>query len=480
MTSHHIPDGKLLSPFPQNLIEEPFLQKQRLWSEKAYSPCPLKMDIGIESDLTKTVDFYGKLKNRKDKTRENMSERKDDNLMNFDHEWKKAKTERDKGNSEEVNKQTKPSSKLIDNGQERQAKDAVSESSTGVKSFASYRESKLDKVPSDYLSHEGEHLPKDFCSPYEPRKEAESNLSKSRRIEKPAPTSSHDSMTEPAGTCLQSREVIKEASSFETGIPERRQSEVNMEHGEGKKKFSMKGSSTMFEEKTNMNHDTKKSMLKNSKPGKSVLVPVDMSVTSKETPKDASEILKRSKESSKEAHASASSSKEKGKESFKEARKSSGKDKHVKEKATRDSSRHSLNMEPTKEVVNNPKSVSKELQQSEVIKLQKVETIEPKKKDKLKDRIKSEFPTKEYSRLYNDPLSQDAIKSAEPSFQTPLYNQLDASEQLHEPGALPPSVAVITEDWVMCDKCDEWRLLPPGLGADVLPKTWSCKMMDWL
>ncbi|XP_019188484.1 PREDICTED: uncharacterized protein LOC109182758 [Ipomoea nil] len=39
---------------------------------------------------------------------------------------------------------------------------------------------------------------------------------------------------------------------------------------------------------------------------------------------------------------------------------------------------------------------------------------------------------------------------------------------------------VLKEDWVMCDKCQTWRLLPFGIDPRSLPKKWHCRMLDWL
>lgn len=45
---------------------------------------------------------------------------------------------------------------------------------------------------------------------------------------------------------------------------------------------------------------------------------------------------------------------------------------------------------------------------------------------------------------------------------------------------LPPVPVVIKEDWVQCDKCETWRLLPYGMESSTLPKRWFCWMLDWL
>ncbi|KAK6117361.1 hypothetical protein DH2020_048879 [Rehmannia glutinosa] len=39
---------------------------------------------------------------------------------------------------------------------------------------------------------------------------------------------------------------------------------------------------------------------------------------------------------------------------------------------------------------------------------------------------------------------------------------------------------VIQEDWVACDRCQQWRLLPYGTKSEHLPDKWVCSMLDWL
>ncbi|KAF8006595.1 hypothetical protein BT93_K0793 [Corymbia citriodora subsp. variegata] len=48
--------------------------------------------------------------------------------------------------------------------------------------------------------------------------------------------------------------------------------------------------------------------------------------------------------------------------------------------------------------------------------------------------------------------------------------------------AAPSTVApvLIQENWVGCDKCRKWRLLPFGKSPDDLPEKWLCSMLDWL
>nr|GEX33860.1 zinc finger, CW-type [Tanacetum cinerariifolium] len=41
-------------------------------------------------------------------------------------------------------------------------------------------------------------------------------------------------------------------------------------------------------------------------------------------------------------------------------------------------------------------------------------------------------------------------------------------------------VLVVQDDWVCCDKCEKWRLLPPGVSTKSFPKKWLCSMLDRL
>ncbi|PWA97228.1 zinc finger, CW-type [Artemisia annua] len=42
------------------------------------------------------------------------------------------------------------------------------------------------------------------------------------------------------------------------------------------------------------------------------------------------------------------------------------------------------------------------------------------------------------------------------------------------------AVPVVKEDWVCCDKCEKWRLLPPGMNIKSFPEKWLCSMLNWL
>ncbi|XP_022728316.1 uncharacterized protein LOC111283908 isoform X2 [Durio zibethinus] len=42
------------------------------------------------------------------------------------------------------------------------------------------------------------------------------------------------------------------------------------------------------------------------------------------------------------------------------------------------------------------------------------------------------------------------------------------------------ATVLVTDNWVHCDKCKKWRLLPVSINPADLPKKWSCSMLNWL
>eukprot|EP01018_Ginkgo_biloba_P033485 Gb_29110 [translate_table: standard] len=47
-------------------------------------------------------------------------------------------------------------------------------------------------------------------------------------------------------------------------------------------------------------------------------------------------------------------------------------------------------------------------------------------------------------------------------------------------GLIQVDPVVINDNWVCCDVCEKWRLLPCGMEPSALPKKWLCRMLDWL
>ncbi|MCO5574479.1 hypothetical protein L7F22_028264 [Adiantum nelumboides] len=55
-----------------------------------------------------------------------------------------------------------------------------------------------------------------------------------------------------------------------------------------------------------------------------------------------------------------------------------------------------------------------------------------------------------------------------------------ACSELPTPSVYARTIRVIQQEWVSCDNCEKWRLLPPGLGSAELPAKWTCKSLYWL
>ncbi|XP_059279180.1 cysteine-tryptophan domain-containing zinc finger protein 5-like isoform X3 [Lycium ferocissimum] len=68
------------------------------------------------------------------------------------------------------------------------------------------------------------------------------------------------------------------------------------------------------------------------------------------------------------------------------------------------------------------------------------------------------------------------VASATP-MKDPSAVGIQSSKELTS-GAEPP--VDIQEDWVACDKCQKWRLLPYGTEIEQLPNRWLCSMLNWL
>ncbi|CAH8326399.1 unnamed protein product [Eruca vesicaria subsp. sativa] len=49
-----------------------------------------------------------------------------------------------------------------------------------------------------------------------------------------------------------------------------------------------------------------------------------------------------------------------------------------------------------------------------------------------------------------------------------------------DPSLVKANPVIIQDNWVGCDKCGKWRLLPYGVLVEDLPKKWMCSMLNWL
>ncbi|XP_038988706.1 cysteine-tryptophan domain-containing zinc finger protein 7-like isoform X2 [Phoenix dactylifera] len=73
----------------------------------------------------------------------------------------------------------------------------------------------------------------------------------------------------------------------------------------------------------------------------------------------------------------------------------------------------------------------------------------------------------------NLPISDGSVNE---SATMPLMGNAPASGA----AAATHAPVVIEENWVCCDICQQWRLLPYGANPDHLPKNWQCSLLSWL
>ncbi|KAL6581924.1 hypothetical protein OROMI_005938 [Orobanche minor] len=87
--------------------------------------------------------------------------------------------------------------------------------------------------------------------------------------------------------------------------------------------------------------------------------------------------------------------------------------------------------------------------------------------DKLKERV--------LTKKCSDRLSYDALIAEPPAAAIhSTEGTVNGLKQMEAPSIL------IEENWVACDRCEKWRLLPPGTKSEDLPDKWVCSMLDWL
>ena len=79
------------------------------------------------------------------------------------------------------------------------------------------------------------------------------------------------------------------------------------------------------------------------------------------------------------------------------------------------------------------------------------------------------------NKVVNELVDEPHIKDASGSF--PIAENKPASEMIPSTVAAPQLIA---EDWVCCDSCQKWRLLPTGVKPEQLPEKWLCSMLNWL
>ncbi|XXG54190.1 hypothetical protein AAC387_Pa03g2137 [Persea americana] len=74
----------------------------------------------------------------------------------------------------------------------------------------------------------------------------------------------------------------------------------------------------------------------------------------------------------------------------------------------------------------------------------------------------------------------ECMTTSKENVKAPAVPSLIGSGLASDAIAAPVDPVVIKENWVGCDKCQKWRLLPFGVNPDNLPKKWLCSMLYWL
>ncbi|KAJ8491510.1 hypothetical protein OPV22_013231 [Ensete ventricosum] len=62
----------------------------------------------------------------------------------------------------------------------------------------------------------------------------------------------------------------------------------------------------------------------------------------------------------------------------------------------------------------------------------------------------------------------------------PIVTPLTCNVLATDATVAPPMPAIINDEWVCCDMCGKWRLLPYETNPSDLPNTWQCNMLNWL
>nr|KYP71330.1 hypothetical protein KK1_010585 [Cajanus cajan] len=110
----------------------------------------------------------------------------------------------------------------------------------------------------------------------------------------------------------------------------------------------------------------------------------------------------------------------------------------------------------------------------------------PKNLGKTRDTYKDFFGELEDEEDRMDSLEtpcEEKVKESEVVERSAPTTNCGAKERSSENGkgipAMIPTVE-IEDNWVQCDKCHKWRLLPLGTNPDNLPEKWLCSMLNWL
>ncbi|XP_031258978.1 uncharacterized protein LOC116117085 isoform X1 [Pistacia vera] len=114
----------------------------------------------------------------------------------------------------------------------------------------------------------------------------------------------------------------------------------------------------------------------------------------------------------------------------------------------------------------------------------KMSSLEIPSEDKLKDFDVAEKGTctmnnalkeRSYGRKIDKVSTQEAYTKSAPN-----AAPLSGLGAVSDVAQTTPATVLIEENWVQCDKCQTWRLLPIGTNPDDLPEKWLCSMLNWL
>lgn len=110
-----------------------------------------------------------------------------------------------------------------------------------------------------------------------------------------------------------------------------------------------------------------------------------------------------------------------------------------------------------------------------------LDSLDMRSEGKLKDPEVVEKSTVSFNNVSKERMS--GKKNNRPSTSEP-YSKVASNEAPQSGnGPIPsaaPNAVVIEDNWVQCDKCHKWRLLPIGTKLENLPEKWLCSMLYWL
>ncbi|XP_054803974.1 cysteine-tryptophan domain-containing zinc finger protein 3-like isoform X3 [Prosopis cineraria] len=78
------------------------------------------------------------------------------------------------------------------------------------------------------------------------------------------------------------------------------------------------------------------------------------------------------------------------------------------------------------------------------------------------------------------PLSSDVYPRTAANLVRCSANRHGSDVDKRKEAPVTATPVVFEDNWVQCDRCQKWRLLPAGTNPDHLPEKWLCSMLDWL